>query len=272
MVCFCEADDQRGNVFLKMADGTIKLFSRATLKDWVFYQPEVKDERVQSEIACALSSSAVGVHDANISYEAAGFQWDARYRLLLNDDSTGILEGWASVPNRSGKKFEDADLVLVEGRLGRYRNLSLDNRLDGGQVANIIAKQPGFKVDPDGDLHVRGGRDTEAKYNVDGQASGEVLYNSSKRMINTSALNVENVDILTGGDASTGGYQSSMVKVRTPESEAGGYPSALIGTNSADARTYSSELISISRFIRYPIRRFCRTAQTEVVLLDASKV
>ncbi|MBK6764838.1 MAG: carboxypeptidase regulatory-like domain-containing protein [bacterium] len=87
----------------------------------------------------------------------------------------------------------------------------------GGQVANIIAKQPGFKVDPDGGLHVRGGRDTEAKYVVDGQTKGDALYNSSKRLINTSALNVEEIEILTGGDASTGGYQSALIRVTTPE-------------------------------------------------------
>lgn len=37
-----------------------------------------------------------------------------------------------------------------------------------------ITKQPGYKVDPDGSLHVRGGRSTEARYNVNGiQTTGE---------------------------------------------------------------------------------------------------
>ena len=89
----------------------------------------------------------------------------------------------------------------------------------GGQVVNVIAKQPGFKVDPDGALHVRGGRDTEAKYVVDGQSKSDALYNSSKRLINTSALNVEEIEILTGGDASTGGYQSALIRVTTPEGD-----------------------------------------------------
>jgi hypothetical protein len=93
----------------------------------------------------------------------------------------------------------------------------------GNQVAQIIAKQPGFKVDPDGGLHVRGGRDHEAKYLVDGQSKADAMYNSSKRLINTSALNVEEIEILTGGDASTGGYQSALIRVTTPEGKISQY-------------------------------------------------
>lgn len=104
----------------------------------------------------------------------------------------------------------------VSGKENRLTGQELQN-YGGGQVASIIAKQPGFKVDPDGGLHVRGGRDTEAKYVVDGQTKGDALYNSSKRLINTSALNVEEIEILTGGDASTGGYQSALIRVTTPE-------------------------------------------------------
>lgn len=250
-----QADNQGGNVYIKTADGTIKLFPRTQLRDWVFYQPELKAERAQSEVACVISTEAQGEQAAGIAYEAAGFQWDARYRLLLDEDSSGILEGWASVLNRSGKKYDNAELVLVEGRLGRYRNLSLDNRLDGGQVANIIAKQPGFKVDPDGGLHARGGRDTEAKYQVDGLADS-APYSSSKRLVNSSGLNVEDIEILTGGDVSSGGYQSALIRVSSDE-----------------GRTYASEShLDLTLYsLPYPAV-LPDSAQTEVVLLDASKV
>jgi outer membrane receptor protein involved in Fe transport len=89
--------------------------------------------------------------------------------------------------------------------------------LGGGQIANVIAKQPGFKVDASGELHVRGGRSTEAKYTIDGISTADAMYNNSTRKINTNALNVEEIEILTGGDASTGGYQSALIRVTTPE-------------------------------------------------------
>ncbi len=110
----------------------------------------------------------------------------------------------------------------VAGKEKRLSGSELEN-FGGGRVSNIIAKQPGFKVDPDGGLHVRGGRDTEAKYVVDGQSKSDAMYNSSKRLINTSALNVEEIEILTGGDASTGGYQSALIRVTTPEGKMDAY-------------------------------------------------
>ncbi|MBK6910360.1 MAG: TonB-dependent receptor [bacterium] len=110
----------------------------------------------------------------------------------------------------------------VAGKENRLTGAELQN-FGGGQVATIIAKQPGFKVDPDGGLHVRGGRDSEARYEVDGISKNDALYNSSKRLINTSALNVEEIEILTGGDASTGGYQSALIRVTTPEGKMDAY-------------------------------------------------
>ncbi len=126
----------------------------------------------------------------------------------------------------------------VAGKEKRITGEQLQN-FGGGQVATIIAKQPGFKVDPDGGLHVRGGRDSEAKYVVDGQSKGDALYNSSKRLINTSALNVEEIEILTGGDASTGGYQSALIRVTTPEGKMDNYAGTVEYRTDRMFQTYS---------------------------------
>ncbi|MBK8127573.1 MAG: hypothetical protein IPK53_01155 [bacterium] len=73
-----------------------------------------------------------------------------------------------------GKSFDHCDVVLVEGNLGRYRNLSLGNRLDENQIAGIVSSQAGFQVD--GGLHARGGRDSEMMFTEDG-----VTITSAKR-------------------------------------------------------------------------------------------
>lgn len=232
-----QADNPRGNVFIKLPDGAVKIFARDALRDWVFYEPKVEDEREQSEVNCVLQCKSAGNNSADISYEAAGFMWDARYRLLLNEDSTGVLEGWASVLNRSGKAYADAELVLVQGKLGRYRNLALANTLRradlqnfGGSQVATITKQAGFKVDTEGALHMRGGRDTEAKYQVDGQSSG---------------------------DASTGGYQSALIRVTTPE----------------PGRAYSSESYLDLTLYSLPYTANLKdSTQTEVVLLDPTEI
>ena len=84
-------------------------------------------------------------------------------------------------------------------------------------ISSLLQKQPGFKVDPNGEIHVRGGRSHEVLVKVDGVDYRDPLVNSSKRLMNFSALNVEEIEVLTGGDARYGGYQSALINVTTPE-------------------------------------------------------
>jgi outer membrane receptor protein involved in Fe transport len=84
-------------------------------------------------------------------------------------------------------------------------------------VKDLLRKQPGFKVDPEGALHVRGGRASELLVKVDGVDFRDPLVTNTKQIVNLSALNVEEIEVLTGGDASYGGFQSALVNVTTPE-------------------------------------------------------
>lgn len=151
-------------VYVQTPDGAARAYERGRVKDWAFYQPEVKDSRSVPQVDCMIEAESPGAAQTDIRYETGGFQWNARYRLVLRDDSTGKLEGWASVLNRSGKNFEDADLVLVEGRLGRYRNFALDKSLKSSRKVAVA----GFVAEG---LNTRGGRDDEANYLVDDQTS-----------------------------------------------------------------------------------------------------
>ena len=90
-------------------------------------------------------------------------------------------------------------------------------------IKDLLRKQPGFKVDPEGALHVRGGRASELLIKVDGVDFRDPLVTSSKQLINLSALNVEEIEVLTGGDASYGGFQSALVNVTTPEGSMSNY-------------------------------------------------
>jgi hypothetical protein len=101
----------------------------------------------------------------------------------------------------------------------RITAADLKTRSGGGDVSGLIAKAPGFKVDADGGLHFRGGRATEALVKVDGQAFRDPISSSTSvdRLVSLSALNVEEIEIMTGGDASQGGYQSALISVTTPE-------------------------------------------------------
>jgi len=84
-------------------------------------------------------------------------------------------------------------------------------------ISSLLQRQPGFKVDPEGAMHVRGGRASEMLVKVDGVDFRDPLVTSSKQIVNLSALNVEEIEVLTGGDARYGGFQSALINVTTPE-------------------------------------------------------
>lgn len=90
-------------------------------------------------------------------------------------------------------------------------------------IGSLLKKQPGFKVDQEGAMHVRGGRANEMLIKVDGVDFRDPLVTSSKQIVNLSALNVEEIEVLTGGDASYGGFQSALVNVTTPEGSTAKY-------------------------------------------------
>lgn len=245
-------------VFVQSPDTVVRMFYKNMSRDWSFVKPTLQEERKAAEIRCELNSDAVGSKQVDLRYEAAGMQWDARYRLLLNDDSTGFLEGWASILNRAGKTYEDCDVVLVEGNLGRYRNLSLNNRLSDDQIAGVVSSQAGFQVD--GGLHARGGRDSEMSFSEDG-----VTITSAKRQM--VQLETSKAMRSTGAESQNfGGVQIATIIER---SDAATYSSE----QNTPAATYSSERHADLTLYSLPFEATLKdSAQTEIVLLESSKV
>lgn len=87
-------------------------------------------------------------------------------------------------------------------------------------VQDVLRTLPGFKVDPEGALHVRGGRGHEALVKIDGLDVRDPLVNTGKNLLNLSALNVEEIEVLTGGvSAEYGQFQSALINVTTPEGD-----------------------------------------------------
>ncbi|HEY3296814.1 MAG TPA: outer membrane beta-barrel protein [bacterium] len=94
-------------------------------------------------------------------------------------------------------------------------------------IAGMLKKQPGFKVDPAGEMHVRGGRGADMLVKVDGMDFRDPLVTGSKQLVNMSALNVEEIEVLTGGDARYGGFQAALINVTTPEGSMTDYSGVL---------------------------------------------
>lgn len=237
-------------IFVQSPDTVVRMYFKSMLRDWSFMNPTLQETRKRAEIQCEIASDAAGSRKTDLRYEAAGMQWDARYRLILNDDSTGFLEGWASILNRVGKTFENCEVVLVEGNLGRYRNLALGNRLDDNQIASIVGEQAGFKFDPSGGVHARGGRESEMRVTSEG-----VEITTAKR---------QNVML----DVS--GKERRMTSSELQNFGAGQVASIV---ERAPAATYSSERHGDLTLYGLPFEATLKdSAQTEVVLLESSKV
>ncbi len=106
-------------------------------------------------------------------------------------------------------------------------------------VQGLLAKQPGFKVDPEGQMHVRGGRSSDMLVKVDGVDFRDPLVCGSRNSVNMSALNVEEIEVLTGGDARYGGFQSALVNVSTPEGNPARYGGIIEWRTDRAFKTYS---------------------------------
>lgn len=94
-------------------------------------------------------------------------------------------------------------------------------------VTAALVAEPGFKIDDEGKIHIRGGRDTESRFIVDGIDSrdpitGEVL------PVNLAAVNVQEIQILTGGMAAEyGNATAGIVNITTPEGAVDGYSGSI---------------------------------------------
>lgn len=84
-------------------------------------------------------------------------------------------------------------------------------------VADALTATPGFKIDEEGKIHIRGGRDTEARFLVDGIDTRDPITGESLPL-NLSSINIQEIQILTGGmSAEYGQAMSGFVTISTPE-------------------------------------------------------
>ena len=89
-------------------------------------------------------------------------------------------------------------------------------RLTDNTVQGAVKKQAGVTEDASGDIHIRGGRDDEVTYIIDGVRMNSGLTGSSAFNLNSDTI--QELKILTGGfNAEYGGAQSGIVKVVTKD-------------------------------------------------------
>jgi hypothetical protein len=92
-----------------------------------------------------------------LAYLSYGFDWDAHYRFVLNDDEkTAEFISEANVMNKSRMDFSNLSLQLVEGNLGRPSATSRmrPQRFQSGRAAAFDAGQDLPSEETLGDFHI----------------------------------------------------------------------------------------------------------------------
>ncbi|MCL4813695.1 MAG: DUF4139 domain-containing protein [Vicinamibacteraceae bacterium] len=75
---------------------------------------------VRPTLVWTLDRRTPGAHRVEASYLAGGLAWSADYVLTVGrDEGTADLDGWVTLTNNSGTRFEQARLQLVAGDLNR---------------------------------------------------------------------------------------------------------------------------------------------------------
>ncbi len=90
-------------------------------------------------------------------------------------------------------------------------------------ATDIVAKMPGFKLDDEGKIHARGGRDTETKFVINGIDARDPLV-GGQSFVNLDVANIEQLDVLSGGfGPEYGQAQAAVIKVSTREGDNDAY-------------------------------------------------
>ena len=164
---------------IQQNDGTVRTVKQNDVLDYR-YPSLPKEYQLKPMLSFKLESAAAGTHDVEAAYEVQGLDWDARYLLdLSKDDSSATFSGWAVIKNAAGRDFNHARLTLVSGqppRQQRRLKVSTDQRIAQSDISGLLSKQPGFKVDAVGEMHVRGGRGEEVLMKVDGMEYRDPAY------------------------------------------------------------------------------------------------
>ena len=109
-------------VVLQERDGTIRL-----LRDYASVRLPALDAALVTEptLVWTLRTERAAKQWFDISYETAGLTWWADYDLSYQEHANGCearLISWASLVNRSGRNYENAQLRLVAGQVNRAQN------------------------------------------------------------------------------------------------------------------------------------------------------
>ncbi|MBX9797646.1 DUF4139 domain-containing protein [Sphingomonas sp.] len=114
-------------VILKIGD-RIEVLREDGLPVRVVFDSLPPNLRARPTLSVTLDSRRAGTRPATLSYLTGGFSWRADYVALFDEGKNTLdMQGWITLNNQGGTRFDNADVVLVAGQPGsgdeeqRYR-------------------------------------------------------------------------------------------------------------------------------------------------------
>jgi len=102
--------------------GEIQNYSRNNI-EYVSVKAPNEERQLRPILSWDIFSKNAGKNNGKLIYMSSGFDWNAKYRMILLDDSdNALLIPEAFISNNSNLTFSKLSLKLVEGNLNRVRH------------------------------------------------------------------------------------------------------------------------------------------------------
>lgn len=109
-------------VVLRVGD-RIETFQNGQAPGRLVYRDIPASLRDRPTLVLTLESAAAGARELELSYLSGGLGWKADYVGELAADETSMdLAGWVTLTNRSGTRYQDAQLQLVAGEVNQVED------------------------------------------------------------------------------------------------------------------------------------------------------
>ncbi|RKX20553.1 MAG: DUF4139 domain-containing protein [Candidatus Zixiibacteriota bacterium] len=134
----------RDAITLEDKTGEIKIVMLSKISNVTF--PSLPDGLITKPTLFWLyNSNIAGEKECQVSYQTRGMNWEAEYVGILDAKEKNLgLSGWASISNKSGKRYENASLKLIAGDINRATQRGNGMRLEKMSTMSA-APMAGFK-------------------------------------------------------------------------------------------------------------------------------
>lgn len=163
-----EKEPEREQITLLLDSGELRNFDLAAAASMRFSDPKLQDQfkaylmtlahaRSKEKRSVYIDSTDAKTHDVSASYMIPAPVWKSSYRLVFDQSSQPMLEGWAIVDNTTGEDWNSVQLALVSGRPISFVSALYEPRYVTRPTAELAEDRPQAPVVDSGTVQEEAG-------------------------------------------------------------------------------------------------------------------